>query len=350
LKDYICKHHLGGANLGNRTVVIQMKREKFVFNPHTLSYERFSKPLKNKLLTGFGYLSSVFFSGFIFFLFAQHFFPSPKEKMLNRELEQLKYQFTTLNQQLDVMASVVEDLHQKDVEVHRLIFGIESIDDDVWNAGTGGADRLQDIALYRNSGKLIKTTLDKTTRLEAQLNIQKNSLESLLEMANDRENYLASIPSIKPVQGVIREKNIPLLSGFGMRIHPVHKIARMHTGIDFTAPVGTPIRATGNGKVITVKKESSGYGHHVIIDHGYGFKTLYAHMSKIDAKEGQLVTKGQKIGAIGNTGTSTAPHLHYEVLIQDRPVNPIKYCMDGLTPEEYKELVDMSAVANKSFD
>jgi murein DD-endopeptidase MepM/ murein hydrolase activator NlpD len=279
------------------------------------------------------------------------FFPSPKERMLTRELEQLKYQFTSINQQLDLMANIVEDLHEKDAQVHRLIFGIENMDEDVWNVGTGGSDRLQDLILFKNSGKLLKTTLEKTSKLESQLQLQANSLESLLELANDRENYFASIPSIKPVSsGVIKDKKMPLLSGFGMRIHPIHKIARFHTGIDFTAPTGTPIRATGNGKVILVKRESSGYGLHVIIDHGYGFKTLYAHMSKVDIKEGQMVTKGQKIGAIGNSGTSTAPHLHYEVHVNGTPVNPVKYCLDGLTPEEYKDLVEASSIANKSFD
>lgn len=328
-----------------------MRKQKFVFNPHTLSYETFTKPLRNKLLAGFGYFSSVLVTGFLFFVVVQKFFPSPKEKMLMRELEQLKYQYNTVNQQLDVMAATVQQLHEKDAEVHRLIFGIESMDEDMWNAGTGGADKLNNITLYKNSGKLLKSTIEKTTKLEAQINLQASSLESLLELARNRENYFASIPSIKPVTGGnIREKNIPLLSGFGMRIHPIHKIARFHTGIDFTAPSGTTIRATGNGKVISVKRESSGYGLHVIIDHGYGYQTLYAHMSKVEIKEGQYVTKGQSIGAIGNTGTSTAPHLHYEVLKDGKPVNPIKYCMDGLSPEEYKELVEMSNVANKSFD
>jgi hypothetical protein len=328
-----------------------MKRQKFVFNPNTLSYETFTKPIKNKILTGFGYLSSVLITGLICFAITYKFFPSPKERMLTRELEQLKYQFTSINQQLDLMSSIVEDLHDKDAQVHRLIFGIESMDEDVWNVGTGGSDRLQDLVLFKNSGKLLKTTLEKTAKLESQLQLQSSSLESLLELANDRENYFASIPSIKPVSsGIIKERNMPLLSGFGMRIHPIHKIARFHTGIDFTAPTGTPIRATGNGKVVLVKRESFGYGLHVIIDHGYGFKTLYAHMSKVDIKEGQMVTKGQKIGAIGNSGTSTAPHLHYEVHVNGTPVNPVKYCLDGLTPEEYKDLVEASSIANKSLD
>lgn len=328
-----------------------MKKQKVVFNPHTLSYEKFTRPLKIRLLSGFGYVSSILITGFLFFLIAQKLFPSPKEQALQRELDQLKYQFKSINQQLDLMTSIVEDLHKKDGEVHRLIFGIESMDQDVWNAGVGGSDKLEKITLYKNSGALLKSTLQKVNKLESKLHLQKQSIESLIELAKDRENYFASMPSIKPVTGsAFSEDNLPLLSGFGMRIHPVHKIPRFHTGIDFTAPIGTPIRATGNGKVISVKKESTGYGLHVIIDHGYGYKTLYAHMSKVDVKQGQLVSKGEKIGAIGNSGTSTAPHLHYEVHVNDRPVNPIKYCMDGLTPEEYQELVKQSKIANKSFD
>ncbi len=328
-----------------------MGKQKFVFNPHTLSYETFTRPLGKKLLSGFGYVSSVLVGAFLLFIIVYKFFPSPKEKMLMRELEQLEYQFSAVNEQLNVMASSLEDLHRKDEEVHRIIFGNEPMDEDVWNAGTGGANKLENITLYKNSGKLLKTTIEKTNKLDAQIKLQKSSLESLLEMAENRERYWASIPSIKPVTGGnIRDKTIPLMSGFGMRIHPVYKIARFHTGIDFTAPAGTPIRATGDGKVVAVKRESTGYGLHVIIDHGYKFQTLYAHMSKVDVKEGDMVIKGQTIGAIGSTGTSTAPHLHYEVIKEGKPVNPIRYCMDGLTPEEYKELVEMASRANKSLD
>ena len=140
------------------------------------------------------------------------------------------------------------------------------------------------------------------------------------------------------------------LSGYGIRLHPVHKIKKFHKGIDFTAPRGTAIQATGNGVIQRVENRKNGYGRNVIIDHGFGYTTLYAHMQDVDVEVGDTVTKGQKIGTIGSSGTSTAPHLHYEVRINNRPVNPIDYCMDGLTPEEYKELVIRASIENQSFD
>lgn len=327
-----------------------MKQEKFVFNHKTLSYERFKRSAKSKLLSASGIFSSILFSGFMCFLFAQHFFPSPKEKLLMRELEQLKFQYEAVNSQLDAMDRALVSLHEKDAQVHRLIFGIDPVDDEVWHAGTGGFDRFQNITPFKNSVKILRSTIEKADKLEAQLDIQRRSLDSLVALAHDRENYLASIPSIKPVEAGYKDRNIPLLSGFGMRVHPLHKIAKMHTGIDFAAPKGTTVRATGNGKVASVKRERSGYGSHIVIEHGYGYQTLYAHLSSIDVREGQAITKGQKIGSVGSSGTSTAAHLHYEVHLNGTPVDPVKYCIDGLSPAEYHELVRVASQPNKSFD
>lgn len=327
-----------------------MKQEKFIFNHKTLSYDKFSQSARVKIIKIFSFFSSALFTAFILFVLAQQFFPSPKEKMLMRELEQLKTQYEAVNNQVDEMTSMLTDLHEKDAAVYRVIFGIDPIEDEVWTAGVGGSDRMANLTLYKNSGATLKNTIEKTDLLERQLSLQSKSLDSLLNLAKDRENYLASIPSIKPVQAGHRDKNIPLLSGFGHRMHPLHKIMKMHSGIDFGGPVGTPVRATGNGKVIKAENEGNGYGLQVIIDHGYGYKTVYAHLSKSDVKEGQIVTKGQKIGGIGNSGTSTAPHLHYEVHIKDKPVDPVKYCIDGLTPAEYQDLIKMASLPNKSFD
>jgi len=327
-----------------------MKKEKFIFNPNTLSYEKLESSIRKKVFKVFGLGSSAIVSGFLFFMLAGNFFPSPKEQALLRELDQMKFQFNQLNEQVDHMASVLSDLQYKDANVHRLVFGIDPIDSTMWNSGIGGHDVYQNITPFKNSFKVLKNSISKVNSLKSKIDIQKSSLDSLLFLAKDRETYFNSIPSIKPVQAGHNDKNIPYLSGYGMRMHPVFKIPRMHTGIDFGAPVGTPIRSAGDGKVIAINKESSGYGKHIIIDHGYGFKTLYAHLSGFDVKEGELVKKGQKIGAVGNSGTSTAPHLHYEVHVNDVPVNPVSYCLDGLSPEEYKELVNLASQENKSFD
>ena len=171
-----------------------------------------------------------------------------------------------------------------------------------------------------------------------------------MTLAVAHENRLASIPSIKPVQEDILKRKIRYLSGYGWRIHPVHKVKKFHKGIDFTAPRGTPIQSTGDGVVKRVQNKRTGYGKNIIIDHGYGFETLYAHMQEVEVKVGQKVKKGQRIGSIGSSGTSTAPHLHYEIRINDRSINPIDYVLDGLSPEEYAELVHRAEEENQSFD
>jgi murein DD-endopeptidase MepM/ murein hydrolase activator NlpD len=179
--------------------------------------------------------------------------------------------------------------------------------------------------------------------------LQSKSLDTIMQTAQEKEKMLASIPSIKPVRADKLAKNVGLLSGFGYRIHPIYKVPRMHTGIDFTAPKGTPIQATGDG--VVVKAESnSGYGRCVIIDHGYGYQTLYAHMSRIDIKQGQRVKRGQRLGLVGSTGASTAPHCHYEVHLRGERVNPVHYVMDGLSTKEYASLVNIAQAANQSMD
>ena len=178
----------------------------------------------------------------------------------------------------------------------------------------------------------------------------RGSLDTLSQIAHIHEDRLASIPSIKPIQEDKLKRKVRHLSGYGMRIHPVHKVKKMHKGIDFTAPKGTAIQATGNGVVKKVEKKRTGYGTSILIDHGYGFSTLYGHLNEVSVKKGQQVKKGEVIGKVGSTGTSTAPHCHYEVRINDVAVNPIDYCLDGLSPEEYQLLVRMAHEENHSFD
>jgi murein DD-endopeptidase MepM/ murein hydrolase activator NlpD len=180
--------------------------------------------------------------------------------------------------------------------------------------------------------------------------LQSKSLDEILRLAQQKEEMLAAIPSIKPLRSDKLRRDIQLLSGFGWRTHPIHKVRKMHAGIDFSAPKGTSIQATGNGKVIKVERKSTGYGVAVTIDHGYGYQTLYGHMWKVNVEVGEKVVKGQKIGEVGSTGTSTAPHCHYEVIYKGKKVNPIHYCMDGLTPEEYAEMAEAAERLNQSFD
>jgi murein DD-endopeptidase MepM/ murein hydrolase activator NlpD len=231
-----------------------------------------------------------------------------------------------------------------------MIFGMNPIDQDVWNGGIGGADRFSNLTKYKNTGESLINAKQKIEKLKRQMVVQSKSLDQVAKLADQREEMLAAIPAIKPIRSDKLKRNIRSLSGFGMRMHPIFKRRRMHTGIDFTTPKGISIHATGNGVVESIKKNKSGYGTHVTINHGFGYKTLYAHMGEVSVKRGQKVVRGEIIGKVGNTGTSTAPHLHYEVIYQGKKVNPIHYCMDGLTDTEYQELVNMAASQNQSFD
>lgn len=327
-----------------------MKKEKFVYNPKSLTFERYRAPISKRLFQGFGFLLAVVLtaSGLLFAF--MKYSPSPREQALMREIDQMKIKYSSVNEQLDIMSAVLDNIQDRDANVHRMIFGMDPVNEDVWNAGVGGHDRYNELTNYENSGQLLRSTLDKADKIGRQLTIQSRSLDSLEYIASEKEKYLNSIPSIKPIREDFVKRKIKYLSGFGMRIHPIHKIPKMHTGLDFTANHGTLVRATGDGKVISIKKDRSGFGNHIMISHGYGYETLYGHLEEMEVKVGQTVKKGEVIGTVGSTGTSTAPHLHYEVHYKGRPINPIHYCMDGLTPQEYEEMVKQASEANKSFD
>lgn len=327
-----------------------MKKEKFVFNEKTLEYEVFKASKRRRLFKGFVALSIAA----AVVLTTQHFMTkdqlSPKEQTLKRELNQMKYNYSILNDQLDMMSKDLNQIHNKGSQIQQLIFGMNPLDETEWLVGVGGTEKYQNVVRYSNTGDLLINTLSKADQLKRQLELQHDNLKQLEALAAEREDYLESVPSIKPVAETDVTKDLDLLSGFGLRLHPIHKIVKMHSGIDFPAPTGTEIRAAGKGKIIKVATAGVGYGRYIIVDHGYGFKTLYAHLHNFKVKFGDHVTKGQVIGTVGNTGTSTSPHLHYEVRINDKPVDPIDYCMDGLSPLEYEILVKAASVPNKSFD
>ncbi|MBK6362101.1 MAG: M23 family metallopeptidase [Saprospiraceae bacterium] len=327
-----------------------MSREKYVYNPHTLQYEKHRFTAEEKFKRSIGFLSAVVTTAVILFVFAYKYYPTPKEQILSKENEQIKFHLATVHNKVDILSKQLEQLHEKDSDVHRMIFGIKPMDEDYWNGGIGGHNKYAYLDNLENSGEVLKSTLQKVDQLKLKMELQKLSFDSLYNIALSKEKKLASIPSIKPVKEDDLKKGVKFLSGFGMRIHPIHKIRRFHKGMDFTAPKGTDIQATGAGRVVSINKTGSGYGKHVLIDHGYGYKTLYAHMHTITVKEGEKVKKGQKIGLVGSTGASTAPHLHYEVWINGNAINPIDYVLDGLSPKEYRELVKKATQDNQSFD
>ena len=327
-----------------------MSREKYVYNPTTLQYEKVALSTKDKLYRSLGYLSAVIFTSLVLFVFAYLYLPTPKERSLQRDIAQMEFFYEDLAEQYDDLTKEIDKLQQKDAEVHRVVFGIDPVDESVWNGGTGGRESIIRLSNNLNADALLTNTLNKVEKLKTKVSIQTSSLDSLISIAKEHENRLASIPSIKPVQEDKLKRRVRHLSGYGMRIHPVHKVRKLHKGIDFTAPTGTPIQATGNGVVKRVENRRNGYGKNITIDHGYGFTTLYAHLSEVSVKKGQRVLKGEQIGFVGSTGTSTAPHCHYEVRVNGKAVNPIDYCLDGLTPEEYADLVDRAQEENQSFD
>lgn len=327
-----------------------MRRERYVFNRQSLQYETVVEPLRYTILRIFGFLCAAVFTGLIMLMFTHRYFPSPAEKLLIQENDLLRAEIEEAFQQVAEVSKVVENLQKRDAHAHRMIFGMKPIDEDVWNAGIGGHDAYENLRQLPRTGEQVASLRQRIDQLKHQVDLQSRSLDSVTLMAVQKEEMLACIPSIKPVRADKVNRALIQLSGFGYRIHPIFKTQRMHWGIDFNAPVNTPIQATGKGKVEFAGNRHDGYGNCVIINHGFGFKTLYAHMEKISVKEGQLLLRGQAIGTIGSTGQSTGAHLHYEVIKDGQKVDPIQYCTDGLTPEEYQEFVRQAQQENQSFD
>jgi murein DD-endopeptidase MepM/ murein hydrolase activator NlpD len=325
-----------------------MGKEKFVYNTHTLRYEKVKRSKTQVLLLAFGVFCAVAMTLFILSLIVHRYFPSPNEQALMEEIRYMESQYEEVNTEVGKLKGVLEKVQERDAYAHRLVFGMDPIDQGVWDGGVGGHDKYENLRQYK-AGDVMVEVEQSIDKLKRQLELQSRSLDTITELAEDNEKMMAAMPSIKPVRSDKLARNVKLLSGFGMRIHPIYKVPKMHYGIDFTASRGTPIQATGAG-VVEKAGRGSGYGKQVIINHGYGYKTLYAHMHRIDVKVGQKVVRGEKIGLVGSTGSSTAPHCHYEVIYKGEKVNPIHYCMDGLTPEEYQELVSLAEMSNQSFD
>jgi murein DD-endopeptidase MepM/ murein hydrolase activator NlpD len=250
---------------------------------------------------------------------------------------------------MERMEKVLGNVQKRDSYTYRSLFGLDPIDNNVWRGGIGGHNAYEHFEQYKKVGETIIETQKRLRKLKHALVIQSKSLDTIMNYAKKEEKFLASRPSIKPVRSDKLAKGVNFLSGFGYRIHPIFKVKKMHYGIDFTAPKGTAIQATGSGKVVKATR-NAGFGNHIIIDHGFGFKTIYAHLSKINVRQGEQVIRGQLIGTVGSSGISTAPHCHYEVHINGKPVNPISYCLDGLSVEEYKDLVTLAGQVVQSLD
>jgi len=279
-------------------------------------------------------------------VFAYNFFDSPKEKMLKRDLENVTYQFELLKSRTDQLSAVLKDIQERDNTIYRVIFEAEPIPESVREAGFGGIDRYKALRDYYNP-ELLTDITKRIDRLSKQMYVQSKSFDEVWELVKNKESMLSSIPAIQPVANKDLTR---VASGYGWRIHPIYKTEKLHTGMDFTAPVGTEIYATGNGTVNKIEINGRGYGNNVVVNHGYGYETLYAHMSKVKVKPGQKVSRGDLLGYVGNSGTSSGPHLHYEVRKNGNPVNPVYYYFNDLTPEEYERMLELSSRAGQAFD
>jgi len=323
-----------------------MSKVRYKYNTKTLSYEKAVTPLRTRVFRAISFLGTASVIGVISVIIAFRYFDSPKEKQLRREMEKMQIQYDLLNKRMNNLAVVLDDLEQRDDNVYRAIFEAEPIPDDIRKSGFGGADRYNDLEGFTYSQLMISTT-QKMDQLAKQMYIQSKSYDEVVKLAENKEKLLSSIPSIMPIS-VKDLKGTP--SGFGYRTHPIYKIVKMHTGMDFNAVIGTPIYATGDGVVERADAEASGYGNHVVINHGFGYETLYGHMSKIMVAPGQQVKRGEVIGLVGNTGTSSGPHVHYEVIHNGNKINPISYYFLDLSPVEYQQIIQQSSQSNQSFD
>mgnify|MGYP001053855119 CR=1 FL=1 len=324
-----------------------MTKVKYYYDTKTLSYRKIERSFRQKVKDSIVVIAASGILAALFFVLYTIVIDSPKEKKLIRENLALQIQYNLLNERMDNMAVVLDDMQNRDDNIYRVIFESDPIPSSVRNAGFGGANRYKELEGYESSELLVETQkkLDILSKMAA---VQSKSFDDVKNLALDKEKMLAAIPGIQPVAN----KNLKrMASGYGRRIHPIYKVRKMHWGMDFSAKTGTPIFATGDGKISNDRKiGGSGYGKYIVIDHGYGYQTLYAHMSKVAVRKGQSVKRGDVIGYVGNSGRSAGPHLHYEVVKDGKKVNPINFYYSDLTPEEFEQMIEISNSINQSFD
>ena len=309
----------------------------YLYNPSTLDYERVYPTIKDRAKVVLHHLSTGLVFGIATFFIMIRFVDSPKESQLEKENKLLETQYEVLDLRLENAMKILEDLKQRDENLYRAIFQAESIPESVRNSGFGGTNRYKQLMELTNSELAISTT-KKMDILRKQLYVQSNSLEELIAIGKNQKERAKCIPAIQPISN----KNLKrTASGYGMRIDPIYRVPRFHSGMDFSAKIGTDIYATGDGKV-TMAGWKQGYGNCVMIKHGYGYETLYGHMNKFKVRVGQNVKRGEVIGTVGNTGKSTGPHLHYEVIVRGKYDNPSKYYFMDLTPEEYDKMIQIA--------
>ncbi|MBX9784867.1 MAG: peptidoglycan DD-metalloendopeptidase family protein [Chitinophagaceae bacterium] len=323
-----------------------MKKIKYFYNTNTLRYEKLITPFRVKLLRVFSFLAAVAVAGFLFMQIAYRYFPSANEEKLMLENNRLQDRFDLVQQEIQQMSRQLREIEKRDNQVYRSIFEASPIPD---SARAKMMEEQQEQRLIASlmdkelNGSIISQIKDLRNRLFA----QNKSFDAIDNMVKNKEALLAATPAIQPVSNKDLSR---VASGFGYRIDPVYKTTKMHAGLDFAAPQGSPVYATADGIVELAGNTGNGYGNHVVIDHGFSYETLYGHMVRVKVKAGQKIRRGEVIGWVGSTGKSTGPHLHYEVHKNGTPLDPIYYFYNDLTPEQFDRLLKIAATGNQSFD
>ena len=323
-----------------------MKKIKYYYNTHTLRYEKQIVPLRVALLRVLAFISTAIVTGLIIVAIAFRFVDSPKEKLLKVQLdraEEVNRIYTDRYRDIDDRLKLLE---RRDNEVYRSVFEATPIPDSARAKQIESKKELQLVAGMENS-EMTEGIYNTLNTIYNRIANQEGSYKEIEKMIKNKEKLLASTPAIQPLSN--RDLN-RLSSGFGYRIDPVYKTVKFHPGLDFSAPQGTPIYATAEGTVQTAGNLGNGYGNHIVIQHGYSYSTLYGHMSRIKAKRGQRVQRGEVIGYVGSTGKSTGSHLHYEVFKGRKRLDPIYFFYNDLTPEQYQQILKLAASRNQSFD
>ncbi len=324
-----------------------MQNKHYKYDPDTLSYKEVRRGISYYAKRALFHLSFGMVVSIGLFFIYMYIFDSPKEKRLKREQHELITQYEQMSRRLSQIEEVLEDIHSRDENIYRVVYEADSIPVSIRKAGFGGINRYKDMANLPSSDLIIETSkkLDVVTR---QLYVQSKSFDEIIGLVNKNNEMLSHLPAIMPINNKDLTRTA---SGWGWRIHPIYKIKKFHEGMDFSAPIGTEVYATGDGTVSTVETSYSGYGKHVKIDHGFGYVTIYAHMSKFNVKVGQKVKRGDIIGFVGTTGISTGPHLHYEVVKKGQKVNPqLYYFQEDLDADDYERMIEISTNSNRTFD
>jgi murein DD-endopeptidase MepM/ murein hydrolase activator NlpD len=319
---------------------------KYKFNPDSLSFDKIRLGIRALLVRFLAYFIGSVMVALIYWVIFAAFFDSPKEKALKRDVEQMTIQYDLIHREMTNVEKVLEDLQKTDDNLYRTIFEAEPVPAEQREGGIGGVNRYEALEGYNNSNLVIETAT-RLDKIRKKVYVQSKSFDDLIKLAGHKGEMLKSVPAIIPISNKDLTRTA---SGFGWRIHPIYKISKFHYGMDFTAPLGTDVYATGNGTVVAILSSQRGLGKHIIIDHGFGYTSIYAHLSNFNVRAGQKVQRGDIIGFVGSTGTSVANHLHYEIKLNGVNVDPVNYYFEDLNSEEYAKMIEISSKTGQSFD